>query len=482
MLLCLSIAAASAATLASVYGRIKPSIVYIVVATPSGAQSGTGFIYDSNSTESIIVTAAHVVAGSQRIDVVLDSNPMKRFPATVTTVDRKRDVAYLRIAVGKRASLRLADRPDIAEGLSIAVIGYPRSSRQFERIEGDSLRPTVHSGIISAVRLGGEIIQFDAETDHGDSGGPVIDTTTGKVVAIVRGVMLDHEYASLGLEKPLPGSSYGASAPAIYAALNGLPNGSAMASATSASAASSSESSAYRVAFAEQSEMNPVAQGIAGTFTQRLREHFTGTSEFYAIPASQLAYSADGSKIQQYCDDARVNAVVLPIFRWYADGSMYGNATVQIGVMVSDCYGVPFYVASKTKSESRAFSNRTQVREIIDMGNDLIDQILQSFDAMRETQRTKWTNLLRNGIAIDPKSEQLPALVGVFVEDHRYRVRYIRPEGRAAKAGMRIGDVIEAVDDNPVNPRLTAFEVSGLLDNARTVTVKRPDGEVRLIL
>lgn len=79
----------------------------------------------------------------------------------------------------------------------------------------------VHSGIVSAVRFNGQIIQVDALTDHGDSGGPIIDEATGRVVEIVRGGPLDPSYASRGLEQELPGSTFGPSATTIAAVFSG---------------------------------------------------------------------------------------------------------------------------------------------------------------------------------------------------------------------------------------------------------------------
>ena len=81
----------------------------------------------------------------------------------------------------------------------------------------------VHVGIVSAVRLNGEIIQFDAPTDHGDSGGPVIDRATGAVMAIVTGALLDTHYSSRGIEQALPGSNYGMSVATIEQVMNEAP-------------------------------------------------------------------------------------------------------------------------------------------------------------------------------------------------------------------------------------------------------------------
>ena len=152
---------------------------------------------------------------------------------------------------GGRTPLQLASPQSIEEGSSIAVIGYPRVAQFFERIEGDDLRPSVHRGTLSAVRLGGESVQFYATVDHGDSGGPVIDASSGRVVAIIRGAPLDPTYASRGLEQALPGSFYGPSSATIRLVIvAGVPTQSTAVQSTAVTS-TSSRSTAIALALRE---------------------------------------------------------------------------------------------------------------------------------------------------------------------------------------------------------------------------------------
>lgn len=470
---------------ASVYQTVKPSVVYIVVATSAGAQSGSGFVYDSDSAHSIIVTADHVIAGGQKIDVIFDSNAQRRYHATVLQHDRKRDVAFLDVPVGQRKALRLMDRPSITEGNPIAVVGYPRAVKAFEDVVGDDLRPSVHGGMISAVRLNGEIIQIDAETDHGDSGGPVIDAKSGQVVGIVRGTLLDTSYAARGLEKPLPGSAFAVSSTTLYAVRNGVDSSTTASANTPGSSASttntsSNGSAAYRVAFVTPSSTNATVTAIDNLFTQRIREHFTSDNTFYAIPAAGFSYGADSSAISTYCDDRRVNAVVVPFYQFRADAALAGNAGVTIGMLVTDCYGIPFFTMQRSKSESRMFSNRVPAREVIDMGNDLIDQVLSQFDTYRVAHAAAWQNLLKKGEAVDPGSASSPMGVAVAVQDRQYRVVHLRDGGRAVKAGLRIGDILKTVDGTPIDPKTTGFQLDQMIESAHAVEVERPEGKATI--
>jgi hypothetical protein len=217
-------------------------------------------------------------------------------------------------------------------------------------------------------------------------------------------------------------------------------------------------------------------------FTQRIREHFTGTNMFYAIPASSMPYGSDSSKLQAFCDDLRVNALVLPYYNWQSDITIYGSASITTGLVITDCYGVPFYAELKSKSESRFFANRTVEREVVDMGNDLIDHILSNFDSYRESRSAEWEDLLKYGVAADPKSLADHVLVGIIAQDKQYRVKYLRPEGLGQKAGLQEGDIIYSIDGETPNPRDTAFEIAQQLESAHSVVVRRPDGDVTLTI
>ncbi len=483
--------AAVTSDLGSVYQKVKPSVVYVVVATASGAQSGSGFVYDSDAGHTVIATADHVVAGGQRIDVIFDSNVKLRYRATVLEHDRRSDVAFLDVALGNRTPLRLAERAQIVEGNAIAAIGYPRAARAFETVVGDDLRPSIHAGIVSAVRLNGEIVQVDAQIDHGDSGGPVIDVKSGRVIGIVDAQLLDPQFAARGLEKPLPGSAYAVSAPTVYAVRNGLAVGAGAAAGSGAtttvaggSAAvrrSGESSAAYRVAFVTASFSNAVSESIETQLTQRVREHFTGGNTFYAIPATGLRYT-ESSVIARFCDDYRVNAIVIPVFTFAADAAQAGNAAVRGTLIVSDCAGVPYFIAVKTKRESRMFANRSAAREVLDMGNDLVDQLLRDFDDYRVEHAAAWTALLKTGLAADPGAKEPPVSVGVLLQDHQYRVGFMREDGRGAKAGLQSGDVIVSIDGMSIPPQTTPFAVSQMLEHATEVLVRRPDGDKKILL
>ena len=152
---------------------------------PEGGQHGTGWLLEPG----VIVTASHVVSGSEQVTVRQAAAPA--FTATVSGIDERRDVALLRYDAGATAPgagpLKLgdADIDDIARDL--LALGYSGSG-----VKGDGAvgSPKANAGILSQItnfgpQSYGRNLEMDAPIDPGDSGGPVLNTA-GEVVGMVR--------------------------------------------------------------------------------------------------------------------------------------------------------------------------------------------------------------------------------------------------------------------------------------------------------
>jgi hypothetical protein len=151
---------------------IRSSLTRVVkvVGTACGAGvEGSGWFAGGN----LVVTAAHVVAGEHDTLVRV---PGEAFPrnATVVAFDVHNDVAVLRVSGPAEQPLRLvAPRP----GASVAIAGYPldgnltavagRMGRTANALTQDALGHGPVNRTITAVA---------GQVQHGDSGGPVIDT------------------------------------------------------------------------------------------------------------------------------------------------------------------------------------------------------------------------------------------------------------------------------------------------------------------
>lgn len=505
---CISIALMSGSAGASVpnfveiFSKAKPAVVLVVSAEDTGAASGSGFVLSSTAQTSTVITANHVIEGASRVDVILDSNTRERYRATVVYRDHDSDVAILRIAVGHRATLRLSKPADIQEGMAIAVIGYPRATLSFFRqIEGDDLRPSVHSGIISAIRVNGQLIQFDAAVDHGDSGGPIIDMATGHVVGIVRGEPLDTTLLSQGVQEGLPGTAFGPSAARILAVLamsrNIRADISSAVSSTTPARSYATSSASYRVGYGvptttstgDPNVTGAVNAGVSTFVLGRIAAYLRSDNSLYLIPIQFTDSAYNAEELSGFCSDNRLNALVEPVIAWELTGGprynaygmllgYSGQAQASVTLYVSDCFGIPFFLERQTKTENRYFAHRTPDREIVDMANDLLDQLLSDFTAARAAHAAAWDSLLRTGLAVDPTDGRLHALMALGSTQLGYQVQVVVPGGPADRAGVRVQDVLVSVNGQSATVLTLQQVVDALNAPQVTLELSRPGGVV----
>lgn len=164
------------------FAKIKPSLA--LVASSDGF--GSAFCIRSNGSASFYLTNAHVV-GDHRVVIVYRQFPsVKKMVGTVVARgdDEDHDLAIIRVSDAGIPALHLRkETPN--EGDFVANAGYPITQFALARIAGE-LVPSVHVGTVSAVANHGAFIEFDAQTEPGNSGGPLFDPRNGDIVGVVR--------------------------------------------------------------------------------------------------------------------------------------------------------------------------------------------------------------------------------------------------------------------------------------------------------
>ncbi len=176
---------------------------------------GTGFVVGDGKT---IVTCAHVIPNPQEKDLAIlvpgsgspTGQPQQR-PVRLLRRDATRDLAVLALEDGAAlpVTLTLASVDDSAtvvrEGVAVALMGYPLGTSL-------GVQLVTHRGIVAALtkaalpaptsgnlserairqlRAGDmEFLQLDITAYPGNSGGPLLDIRTGKVVGVVNMVAL----------------------------------------------------------------------------------------------------------------------------------------------------------------------------------------------------------------------------------------------------------------------------------------------------
>ncbi|HMK26151.1 MAG TPA: trypsin-like peptidase domain-containing protein [Chitinophagaceae bacterium] len=177
--------------MASYSAVVKESIGSVVtIKTDFGI--GSGFIISENG---YILTNNHVINSAEKIEVVFDNG--FSFEAKLVRSNEDADVALLKISGSGFKPLTLNGTDDLSStGTEVIAIGTP---------ENIKLGQTVTKGIISGKREFDEkvYLQTDVAINSGNSGGPLINTTTGEVIGIVAAKIKAKGVEGLGFAIPI---------------------------------------------------------------------------------------------------------------------------------------------------------------------------------------------------------------------------------------------------------------------------------------
>lgn len=212
-----------ASSLPDIISMVKPSIVgvgtYQQTRRPPSKLMGTGFVVLNGN---YVVTNAHVVNNkleeirkeSLSIFVRQDEAIGTRM-ATILVLDEEHDLALLKINGAPLPALKIGNSKKVREGQPIAFTGFPIGA-----VLG--LHPVTHRGIVAAITpviipvhassmLNPQLIkrmqspykvfQLDATAYPGNSGSPVYDKETGKVIGVINKVFVKETKETV-LEKP----------------------------------------------------------------------------------------------------------------------------------------------------------------------------------------------------------------------------------------------------------------------------------------
>jgi putative serine protease PepD len=187
-------ASSSGPTPAAMYRRDAPGVVQIT----AGQSLGSGFVID---TRGDIVTNDHVVAGATGVRIGFTGS--SSYPATVVGTDPSSDLAVVRVSApaSKLHPVAFDNSSNVQVGETVYAIGNPFG-----------LDRTMTAGIVSAT--GRDIqapdgltipnaIQTDAAINHGNSGGPLLDSQ-GHVIGITSQIQGGTVDANVGVGFAVP--------------------------------------------------------------------------------------------------------------------------------------------------------------------------------------------------------------------------------------------------------------------------------------
>ncbi len=168
-------------TTPDIYRDANPAVVEI-----EGEQkSGSGFMI---SSDGIVVTNYHVVAGEKTVSVRL-TNGLELTTDEVLAEDQQLDIVILHINGKGFPKLRIGDSARVSPGDSVVVIGNPLG-----------LNSSVSEGLISGIREidGMKLLQISAPISPGSSGGPVLNHA-GDVIGVVRATIVGGQNLNLAI-------------------------------------------------------------------------------------------------------------------------------------------------------------------------------------------------------------------------------------------------------------------------------------------
>jgi S1-C subfamily serine protease len=169
---------------------------------------GSAFYVDVSG---LLITNYHVISsevdptyeGYSRMYIRMGDSSSPRVPARVIGWDKAMDLALIKTELKGEYVFSVVDRVIPRVGDTVLAIGSP-----------GGLEKTVTSGIVSALGRRflqiGDVIQIDAAVNHGNSGGPVVDTS-GRLVGIVFAGVEQYQ----GLNFAVPAERLAAALPAM---------------------------------------------------------------------------------------------------------------------------------------------------------------------------------------------------------------------------------------------------------------------------
>lgn len=156
----------------------------------TGQGNGSGFVVTSDG---YIVTCAHVVEDSTKLEVVLGA---QTYPAQVVAFDKEHDLAIIHVVGANLPTIPLAnsDRVELAE--EVRAVGFPLSN-----VLGDSVKIT--RGTIAGVvdTSGHKLFQVDASINPGNSGGPLVNEK-GEVIGVASAKIAREDVDGVGFVVP----------------------------------------------------------------------------------------------------------------------------------------------------------------------------------------------------------------------------------------------------------------------------------------
>jgi len=447
---------AQGADLAATFSTIKPSIA--IIGTDDGV--GTGFCVASTGSFSYYLTNAHVVGSATSVTVYRHDPTEQILKGTVMATggaELDPDLAVVRVPAGNIPPLRLR-LSSLNEGSPVATAGYPSAQYRLAAFSGE-LVPAVHIGSISAIVNRGRVIEYDAQTLPGNSGGPLLDPTSGDVLGVVEAKIKQSSDANIAIGI---GEVVAPFLKQNEIAFTAAPESSEAASPASTDVAASSDAGpirtlpgagtvaiVYDTSLARGEATAPALAASAADFADKFRQQFsvrTVVLDQHTTSAAELAEIAKSN-----------NAIIaVPFGASFQTTHSYANAfgsdlnmTLRLNIGLVDPYGFVWFGATASKD---VYSHKDAYSAIKSSFDDLSDRDIESVVALLQgsslNANSATINLFRYGLAMADGEKRM--FLGLKPELGGARVVSVPPFSVAVEAGIQLGDLVTSINGTSV--------------------------------
>jgi S1-C subfamily serine protease len=434
----------------------------VLVFDAKDKSAGTGFVVASDATESKILTAAHVVAKATAVQIFINNDLSVAYRAQVLKTDANNDLALLRVSKPNLPALTIGS--STTEGKAVALAGYPVASYDFLQATNE-LKPSVHDGIVGAVRLDGMIIEDSAVADHGDSGGPLFESDSGYVVGVVRGELKNANGAYIAT---------GYKAISDFLSANGISTG----AETENSAVLSNAPGAYRLILThggvnDNEEQASTRAMIESHIFPKIDSLLPG-----AITVQDESVAISETELRSACSQNNTIGVLAVGEGWswtpQANAYVLPKVSADLDVGILDCFGDVLWVARKSKTVNSGGLNSESA--IVSSMDDLADQVVTAIKSQFSAGQTEVTNFLRFGYPMGDAAKL--SYFALTTATSGASVSWIAPYGTAARAGLQKGQIVTSVNGQSTIG-MTQADLTRILTTQQdewTLEVQNPDG------